>query len=216
MKRIAVIGAGGFAREVAWLIRDINEVTPSYEFIGYLVSDLTKVGPHDSANELLGDFSWLSGNRGGVDCLAMGIGNPAVKVRIGEELKAAFPNVEWPALIHPSARFDRPSATIAPGVVMCAGVIGTVNLRIDEFAMINLSCTIGHEAVIGIGAVLNPTVNVSGGAHIGNRVLIGTGAQLLQYVVIGDDAVVGAGAVVNKEVPAGDVVAGVPAKSIKK
>ena len=41
MKRIAVIGAGGFAREVAWLIRDLNRVTHQFEFLGFLVSDMS-------------------------------------------------------------------------------------------------------------------------------------------------------------------------------
>lgn len=35
MKKIAIYGAGGFGREVAFLIDDINKVNPQYEFIGY-------------------------------------------------------------------------------------------------------------------------------------------------------------------------------------
>ena len=64
--------------------------------------------------------------------------------------------------------------------------------------MVNISCTIGHEAVIGRGCVLNPTANISGGVELGSGVLVGTGAQILQYLSIGDNAQVGAGAVVTK------------------
>ena len=46
----------------------------------------------------------------------------------------------------------------------------------------NLSCTIGHEAQIGVGSVLSPLVGVSGGVSIGDRTLVGTGASVLQYV----------------------------------
>ena len=38
--KIAIVGAGGFAREVEWLIRDINAVHHSYDLMGCLVSDL--------------------------------------------------------------------------------------------------------------------------------------------------------------------------------
>lgn len=215
MKRIAVVGAGGFAREVAWLIRDINAVKPQFEFVGYLVSDLAKLSDHDSRDEVLGDFSWLEKNPGAVDALAFGIGSPQVKLQLGAELASRFPALEWPALIHPTAQFDRPSTRIGRGVVICAGVIGTVNVVFEDYAMVNLACTIGHEAVLGRGTVLNPTVNISGGAILEDGVMIGTGAQILQYKRVGAGATVGAGAVVTKDVPADDVVSGVPAKSMK-
>lgn len=51
---------------------------------------------------------------------------------------------------------------------------------------------------------------------IGNRVWIGAHATILPGVTIGEGAIVGAGAVVTKDVPAFTVVAGVPAKVIKK
>lgn len=51
--------------------------------------------------------------------------------------------------------------------------------------------------------------------RIGNRVDIGAGAVLIGDVTIGDDAVIGANAVVNRDVPAGAVMVGVPARQIK-
>jgi sugar O-acyltransferase (sialic acid O-acetyltransferase NeuD family) len=215
-RRIVVVGAGGFAREVAWLIEDINRAKPSYEFLGFVVSDLSKLGEHDSRGRVLGDYSWLEENRGGVDALALGIGSPASRERVASEMLERLPWLEWPALIHPTVLLDCTSARIGRGVILCAGVIGTVNLVLEPFSAVNLACTIGHESRIGAYGVLNPTVNISGGVEMGERVLVGTGAQILQYIRIGHGATVGAGAVVTKDVPAGETVVGIPAKPLKR
>jgi sugar O-acyltransferase (sialic acid O-acetyltransferase NeuD family) len=216
MKRIAIIGAGGFAREVAWLLEDISTATSEeaskYTTVGFLVSDVSRMGSHDS--EILGDFSWLELNH--VDALAMGIGTPAIRLKLAKELKERFPHIPWPALVHPSVKWDRRTMQLGEGVIICAGSIATVNVRFEPFCLVNLSCTIGHEAVIGGGCVLNPTVNISGGVELGDGVLVGTGAQVLQYLKIGDGAQIGAGAVVNKNVNPDTTVVGVPAKELVK
>jgi sugar O-acyltransferase (sialic acid O-acetyltransferase NeuD family) len=214
MKRIAIIGAGGMAREVAWLLEDVsaatNQEASGYATAGFLVSNASQIGPYDSP--ILGDFSWLESNH--VDALAIGIGSPAVRLKLAEELKERFPHIAWPALVHPSVKWQRRTMQVGEGVIICAGTIATVNVRFEPFCLVNMSCIITHEAVIGRGCVLNPTVNISGGVELGRGVLVGTGAQILQYVKVGEGATIGAGAVVNKDVTASTTVVGIPAKEL--
>jgi len=209
-KRIAILGAGGFARETAWLLEEINAASgPMYEFLGYIVSDLSKLGERDNKEQVLGDTDWLEQNKSKVDGLAIGIGDPHVRNRLGTELSERFPEMEWPALIHPNVRIQKSTLKIGRGVLICAGTIGSVNIELSDFCMFNLACTIGHESLIGRGCVVNPTVNISGGVVMEDEVLVGTGAQILQYIHIGKGATIGAGAVVNKDVAAGTTVVGV-------
>lgn len=73
------------------------------------------------------------------------------------------------------------------------------------------SLVIGDDVTVGHSAVLH-------GATIGDRVLIGMGAKVLDRSTIGDESLVAAGAVVREgfQVPEGTLVAGVPAKVVRE
>ena len=211
-KRIVIIGAGGQARELKSAITWINRTKNEFEFLGYVISDLSLIRPTDSDAEILGDFRWLERNRTTVDGLVMGIGAPVPRLKLATRLKKLLPKMAWPTIVHPSAIIDLDSAYVGEGSFIGAGVTATVNIRLEAFALCNFGCTVGHEATIGIGSVVNPGANISGGVRIGARVLIGTGAQVLQYLHVGSGAVVGAGAVVTRDVPEGVTVVGAPAR----
>jgi len=213
-RRVVVIGAGGFAREVKWLIQEMNAATPAWEFGGYVVSDLQRLGVNDSRSEVLGDYGWLRENRGRFDGLALGIGTPVNRLKVANELLPEFPDDWWPPLVHPTVRYDASTTRIEAGSILCAGVMATVHIRVGKFALVNLCCTLGHEAVVGAGCVLNPSSNISGGVILEDGVLVGTGGQVLQYLRVGRGATVGAGSVVTKDVADGMTVVGIPAKPL--
>ncbi|MBK7292795.1 MAG: transferase [Holophagaceae bacterium] len=206
----------GFAREVAWLIKDINNVSLAFNLKGFVVSDTNNAKGFGSKAQIIGDFDWLQSHQHEIDGLVFGIGTPQIKLQLSELLERDFPRLHWPNIVHPSVQYDQESATFEHGVVLCAGTIATVNVTFLRHAMVNLMCTIGHESTIGAGAVLNPTVNISGGVTIGSGVLVGTGSQILQYIDIGDGATIGAGAVVSKPVAPGTTVVGIPAKPMAR
>lgn len=88
-----------------------------------------------------------------------------------------------------------------------------------------LALVVNHETIIGANCILRHSTTIgnkkladgsySRSPKIGNNVEIGSNVVILGSVTIGDDAVIGAGSVVVKDVPAGAVVVGNPAKVIR-
>lgn len=90
--------------------------------------------------------------------------------------------------------------------------------------------SIGNQTFVGGGTriydsdfhSIYPEYRINGNTHIlsapvtiGQRVFIGSNVQILKGVTIGDESVIGAGSIVTKDVPAGQIWAGNPARFIK-
>ncbi len=214
MRDLVIIGAGGFAREVAFLVADINRVQPEWNLLGYVDREANKVGVQLGAYSIIDTEDYFEKSQKDVYAV-IGIGAPDIISSVAERLKR-FPHVKFPNLIHPSVIRDTERVSFGEGNIVCAGNIFTTDINVGSFNILNLSCTFGHDATIGDCNVINPGVNVSGGVVIEERCLLGTGATILQNRRISAGAIVGAGAVVAKDVEAGVTVVGIPAKPLGK
>jgi sugar O-acyltransferase (sialic acid O-acetyltransferase NeuD family) len=212
---VAIYGAGGFAREAAWLIEDCNEAGQKGRRVVCFIDDNeANRGKVLNGIEVIG---LEEAHRRFPDAVVIGgVGNPQVRQRLME--KAGAMGFGFETVIHPRVERSR-WVTFGIGTVVCAGVILTTIIIVGDHVQINLDCTIGHDAVMGDFASLAPGVHVSGCVHLGARAYVGTGAVIINGaldapLVVGDDAVIGAGACVTRSVPAGVTVVGVPAKAM--
>ncbi|MDU5111338.1 MAG: 2,3,4,5-tetrahydropyridine-2,6-dicarboxylate N-acetyltransferase, partial [Clostridium sp.] len=131
-------------------------------------------------------------------------------------------------LINIDARIEpgsiiRDRVKIDKNAVVMMGAVINIGSEIGEDTMIDMNAVIGARAIIGkrshIGAgavvagVLEPPSKSP--CEIGDDVLIGANSVILEGIKVGNGSVIAAGSVVVKDVPAGVVVAGSPAKIVK-
>lgn len=128
------------------------------------------------------------------------------------------------------------NARIEPGAIIRDQVLIGDNAVIMMGAIINIGAEIGADTMIDMGAVLGGRAIVGKHCHIGagtvlagvvepasaepvridDNVLIGANAVVIEGVHVGEGAVVAAGAIVTHDVEPYTMVAGVPARVIKK
>lgn len=208
-KRIAIWGAGGHGHVVA----DILLGCGNWEVAGF-VDNVHAKGERVMGIPVLGDRDVLPALRaGGVEALAVAIGDPAVHAEL-MEIAERF-GFEQPALVHPFVSISS-SARIGKGCVVCAGAIVGPQTDIQSGAILNSKASLDHDVVVGRCSHVAPGAIVCGYTSIGDGCWIGTGAVIRDHVAIGDHAVIGAGATVLKDIPGGVTAYGVPAKIVER
>lgn len=215
MKKIVLIGAGGFGREVASIIEVLNSIKPRYDFLGFL-DDSSQYREGDLINGYpwLGDHNWILDHKEDVVCTCT-IGNPKVKRRIQEELTEK--GVEFETIIaYGGFGYIGSHTEIGPGCVLYGGVMVAVNAKIGVGVVLNQMVNIGHDVVVGDYSTIMPFTGVSGNCKIGSEVSIGGHAFIVPGRKVGDAATIAAGSIVFTNVKAGTTVLGNPAKRLKE
>jgi sugar O-acyltransferase (sialic acid O-acetyltransferase NeuD family) len=197
----AIIGAGGFAREVYWSLPLIYRMDAKF-----FVNDEY----WDNSDPLILPISQFDFEEYEV---VVAIGNPKARFDVIQKLPK---QTKYFTHIHPSVEILDPNIEIGEGSILCAGCILTTNIKIGKHAHLNLHTTVGHDCEIGDYFTTAPGVKISGNCKIHDCVYIGTNASIKEKTHIHSLAIIGLNAGVVKHVEEPGVYIGTPAIRKKK
>ena len=215
MQPLVIFGAGGNSLGVIDAIAAINAQDPARP--RYRIEGILDDIPENLGRTLLGckvigpieDAPKLDGCRfvNGISSVASFRLIPEVIRRSG----AAAGDFE--TIVHPRATVAQ-SARIGRGAVVLAGSVLCPESTIGDHVIILQNTSVNHHTRVGDFTTLSAGVTLLGYIEVGRNAFIGGGSTIAPRVRVGEAALVGMGSVVIRDVAAGKVVAGNPAREI--
>jgi acetyltransferase EpsM len=204
---VVILGARTFAREVSNLLSDM----PAFELKGFVENQ-----ERERCGQLIGglpvlwvdQIAGMAATHQGICALGSTHRREFIENAVGQGLK-------FITLIHPTARVSSQS-TAAEGTIVCPGAQVSSHTTIGRHVLVNRGALIGHDVQVGDYVTIGPGANIAGFCRIGAGTYIGMGAIVVDRLVVGRGSVIAAGAVVTRDVPDHVMVAGMPARVVKR
>lgn len=194
MRQLFIVGAGEFGREVFdWVasspnFRQYHEISR----VRFLDDTLTNV---IGRAEVAGPISRHMPQNDAYYLCA--IGNPATRKSLVTQLEED--GATFISFIHDTVISGK-GISLGTGSIICPGSILTSDISIGRHVHVNLSCTIGHDVVIGNFVTISPACNLNGWVTLEPGVFLGTGVTIIPRKTIGSNSRVGAGSVVIRSI----------------
>lgn len=205
-RRILIIGAGGFGREV---LQWATAAWPSdaKRIVGFLSADADRLNGHTSPLAIIGDPESFEFEPGDGCLLAIGI--PGVRRQVAESLLAK--GAEFLTLIHPTA-IVAPTSKIGVGSIICPYGVVSDSCRLGIFVIVNYFGSLGHDAEAGDYAVMSPYAALGGNARIAEDSFLGMHASVAPRTIVGARCKVTANSTALHDAPDDSIIFGVPGR----
>lgn len=211
MKEIAIYGAGGFGREIACLLNQINEIQSTWKLIGFFDDDESVTD--NRYGKILGGLTELNKWNKPLS-VALAIATTSHLEQLAS--KITNPHVDFPNIMAPNVNiFDKNAFTIGKGNIIFLGCRLSCDVKIGDFNLFNGAVSLGHDVKMGSFNVLQPSVRISGDCVIGDRNFFGVQAIVLQRLKIGNNTRVGTYSVIMRNTKDDSSYFGNPATKMK-
>jgi sugar O-acyltransferase (sialic acid O-acetyltransferase NeuD family) len=204
---LLLLGTGPFAEDVADMVAE----TPGWR-VDKLVDSIDRTRAGEAVAGI--PIVWI-------DDLAGYVGSHHALGALGTTKRRAFVEqvaalgIPFATIVHPSARIST-SAKVAEGTLVSRGCLVAARATIGRHVLLNRGSTIGHHTAVADYVTVGPGTHIASSVHVRTGTYIGIGATVIDHLEIGAGSIVAAGAVVTRDVPERVLVAGVPARVVKR
>lgn len=212
MKKIAIIGAGGFGQEVFCVWKEmLNYNNETFEFIGFFDDNFTNT--ENAFGKVIGCVDEINNYPEELE-VAIAIGNSNHIESISS--KIVNPNISFPNVIHPSTHFyNFSSLVIQHGNIILPFVLISCNVNIGNFNIINSRSSLAHDVKVGNFNVISPNTQLNGNVVIKDKVFLGFNCGVLQNKIVESEVTIGAGAILYRDAKEKGTYIGNPASKLK-
>ena len=213
MNKIAVFGAGGLGREIACIIKEINQEEPIWDFIGFFDDGMVK-GSLNDQGKILGGINDLNSWEEDLS-VVIGIGNPKIVHRLVDSITNN--HVSFPNIIAPDVKFlDARSFRIGKGNFINFKGPVSCNVSIGNFNTVGAFSSFGHDSKIADFNTIMPAVQLCGYVDVGSHNFFGVSSIVLQMNKVGNGVTLGAGSILMKDAEDDRTYFGNPARQLLK
>ncbi len=205
LKKIVLIGAGGFGKEVLQTIIDCQKKSRIFELVGFIDENKELWGKTICNLKVLGGIDWIE-NNSGVGCVIC-IGDGKIRKKLVKKLSKL--NLFFPSIIHPTVILSKFSK-IGDGVIIQGFSYIVPDVEIGNHVHINMSCTIAHDTKIENFVTISPGVHINGMCSIGEGSFLGSGSVIKDEIKIGEWTKIGAGTILIDNADSKKTYVGVP------
>ena len=211
MKRLIIIGAGSFGREILeYAIAIVEAGKNEWEIGGFLDDNLHALDEYDVKYPILGGISDYQPQEEDVFISAFGEGKARVHyANIIRERGGKFVNI-----IHPTVTILH-RVELGEGCIIGQNTLIANDTKCGDFLYMNYGSVVGHDNVLGIGCTINVYCNTNGHDSLGDYVYMGPHSVVIQGRSVGDNVNIAAGAAVFNNVKSDRTIYGNPAKTLK-
>lgn len=209
-QQIYIYGAGGAGRELAYTL----SLEKRWCVMGFIDDTPGLAGSVIGGVSVIGNIGRFSGQD--IPIAVCIVNKPFVKRAVVSRAMATGQR-DFPCVIGSASSMIAPSARLGRGCIVSLPYnFISVDVELGDFVFVNCGTRIGHDVKIGEYSTIFSGVDIGGFARIGKDCVIGSGSVINPHVTIGDGSIIGGGSVVVKDIPAGVVAAGCPAKIIRE
>jgi sugar O-acyltransferase (sialic acid O-acetyltransferase NeuD family) len=204
---VAIVGAGGFGREILQYCLDAQATGWPHAVVGFLDDRSDALEAFDVPIPIIGGFEKVA--EMDLRAFIIAVGDPVLRGRLADAVLENGGSLV--SLVHPTA-YVAASARVGPGTLLGPYTVIAANATVGSNVMVNVYGSIGHDSCIGDHCVISPYAAVLGAVSLGSESFLGTHCTIAPGTTIGRRSKVSVGSVVTRDARPGSLLVGNPAK----